>query len=374
MTGRSPPPPPPPPRQSVNNGTRSPARPPRGDEAKKEYGDDEMIVNYHDAVLYGRDLKLLEGTMMGMSSSISLWLNDGLVHFQLARLAHLWLDRSEPFQDLTSASATSPRGGAPFLCMDPSVLSFLMMLNPGSASGTDDHNDDHHDDHNDDQVDDDDVDEELRSIAACHNHFEGVRVFFLPVNDGLAPCATTVAHVTTAQGTHWSLLVAVAVEDDAADEDAGPPDRRHLTYFHFDSVPGHNAAAASALAATWDRLWRVASCTNKVSTAASSNGVERSRAGASSVSVREGRAPRQANGYDCGVHVLGSVEALLQTLTMTMWTKDSRHHFTHDEFSKLMNQWEEALRKHFDADPARVCSSLRQRIALDIRALGCAPG
>jgi Ulp1 protease family, C-terminal catalytic domain len=356
------------------------------DDAKKEkeYGDDEMIVNYRDAVLYGRDLKLLEGTMVGMSSmssSTSLWLNDGLLHFQLVRLARAWCHRSDPFQDRTSASTTNPRGGTPFLCMDPSVLSFLMMLNPASGSGAQDHHED------DDDVDDDDVEEEeLRSIAASHNHFEGVRVFFLPVNDGLAPCTTTTgwpAPATTAQGTHWSLLVAVDVGDvDAVDDDAGPPDlhvappatkRRHLAYVHFDSVPGHNASAASALAATWNSLWRVASRATNEPAAASSRGVERSRADAPEASVREGRAPRQANGYDCGVHVLGSVEALLQT-TMTTWTNDSHNHFTHDELPNLMNEWEEALRRHFGADPACSCASLRQRMAHDIRALGCAPG
>jgi Ulp1 protease family, C-terminal catalytic domain len=357
--------------------------PPRENAKEKEYGDDERIVNYRDAVLYGRDLKLLEGTTTGSSSTMSLWLNDGLVHFQLLRLMHLWLDRSEPFQDPTTApsvvSSTPRQSAPPFLCMDPSVLSFLMMLNPGS--GTDDPNDD------DDQEDDDDVEAELQSIAASHNQFEGVRVFFLPVNDGLAPCTTTgwPAPATAAQGTHWSLLVAVAVVDDvddvAADDDdeAGPPDPyvgqpatkcRHLAYVHFDSVPGHNATAASALAATWDRLWRA---TNKESTAtASSNGVERSRIGSSGVSVREGRAPRQANGYDCGVHVLGSVEALLQT-TMTMWTNDSHHHFTHDTLPNWITKWEEALQRHFGSDPACACALLRQRMARDIRALGCPP-
>jgi hypothetical protein len=353
----------------------TPAPPRRENAKKREYGDDEMIVNYRDAVLYGRDLKLLEGATMGVSS-MSLWLNDALIHFQLARLAQAWCHRSALFQDLSSSSTTNPRDGAPFLCMDPSVLSFLMMLNLGGCTS-------------DVEVDqDNDTEEELQSIAASHNHFEGVQIFFLPVNDGLAPCTTTTgwhAPTTTAQGTHWSLLVAVVVVDvgdvDAADDDdAGPPDlhvmppatkRRHLAYVHFDSVPGHNASAASALAVTWDRLWRVASRATNESTVASLHGVERSRAGASGVSVREGRAPHQANGYDCGVHVLGSVEALL-IASMTILTNESHNHFTHDELPNLITKWEEAT--HFGADPACVCASLRQRMARDIRALGCAPG
>jgi sentrin-specific protease 8 len=114
----------------------------------KVYADDEMVVNYHDACLYGRDLKLLD--------SPTAWLNDSCIHYQFMRLQ----------QDFPQ-----------HLFIDPSVLSFLM--------------------HQCDEEDD------LRDFRHSHGNFARYNRIFLPINDDLASDQWQIP----GQGTHWSLIL-----------------------------------------------------------------------------------------------------------------------------------------------------------------------
>jgi len=105
--------------------------------------------------------------------------------------------------------------------------------------------------------------EDLEDFAQGYQHAKGKRVF-LPVNDALT------GSMTVGGGSHWSLLV---VDDDGL-------------YYHFDSASG-NARAARIVARQWSRLF-----------------------GRDAPKVEEMTTPKQANGYDCGLHVIAAATAL----------------------------------------------------------------
>lgn len=112
--------------------------------------DDELLVNYHDALIYRRDLRVLENP--------TAWLNSDCIHFQL-----LWLQNSTNLNDV--------------LLMDPSVTSFLVH-----------------------QCTEEDEMEEFR---ASHENFHGKHWIYLPINDAMF---TENAEWWNSHGTHWSLL------------------------------------------------------------------------------------------------------------------------------------------------------------------------
>lgn len=85
------------------------------------------------------------------------------------------------------------------------------------------------------------------------------------------------ADLTVGGGSHWSLLVY---------RTAGP------SFEHYDSAGTSNAAAAGVRAA---KLWRVLG-----------------RPAASCPPVQARTTPQQTNGHDCGLHALGSAEAVLR--------------------------------------------------------------
>mmetsp|Transcript_5689 Transcript_5689/g.11937 ORF Transcript_5689/g.11937 Transcript_5689/m.11937 type:complete len:227 (+) Transcript_5689:61-741(+) len=109
---------------------------------------DGFILNYNDAVIYQRDISLLENED---------WINDACINFQLRRLQSIWGGDS-----------------GPFLFLDPSVVSFLMH-----------------------QCDDD---EEFDEVLSAQRLDDRKRIF-VPVNDNNA------ASLGCGSGSHWSLLV-----------------------------------------------------------------------------------------------------------------------------------------------------------------------
>ena len=120
---------------------------------KRSFGRDELIVNFEDACVYGRDLALLQ--------SPTAWLNDAIINFFFQRLA-------------STASSSE-------IFFDPSVLSFLM----------------HQCSDNDD----------LQDFASGYDEFKQARRIYFPINDTMRENST--AWSTPGSGTHWSLLVAV---------------------------------------------------------------------------------------------------------------------------------------------------------------------
>jgi Ulp1 family protease len=118
---------------------------------RQSYQDSDMIVNYHDAVVYGSDLQLLE--------SPTAWLNDAAIHFHFT-----YLQQHD--------------AGSQDRYMDPSVILFFM------HQCTDK--------------------EDIEDFASNINFPKTGRIF-IPVNDSMH--TTSTAWLTPQSGQHWSLLV-----------------------------------------------------------------------------------------------------------------------------------------------------------------------
>lgn len=157
---------------------------------------DDLVVNYHDACLHGRDLAILRS---------SGWLNADCIHYQLQRL-----------QQEYCCSVSSRT-----LLLDPSVVSFFMH-----------------------QCEDDD---EIEDFANGYDRFRDAVRLLVPISDDMKPSA----HWNNpGRGTHWSLLV--LIWDSKKEDDGTKPCPRAL---HFDSIPGSgNAQAACAVAAKFYKL------------------------------------------------------------------------------------------------------------------------
>mmetsp|Transcript_29967 Transcript_29967/g.82250 ORF Transcript_29967/g.82250 Transcript_29967/m.82250 type:complete len:275 (+) Transcript_29967:3-827(+) len=211
----------------------------------------ELIVNYHDACIYGRDLALVQ--------SSHAWLNDAVIHFFLMWLQH---NNSHANDDKT-------------LFLDPSVMSFLMH-----------------------QCQDED---ELQEFAAgtCRNFRGNGRLrLIVPINDDFLN-----ANMTEGAGMHWSLLVlwlrggggVVELSDDTSRSSARETE---VVALHLDSSSPSNRQAAKRVAQKIQQAQRLSFSSNNKTTS-------------KPMTVIECAVPRQQNGYDCGVHVLISAEAIL---------------------------------------------------------------
>lgn len=224
----------------------------------KTYRVDELVVNFHDAVIYGSDLRLVQ--------SGKEWLNDACINFFFAVLRQ-------------SASIDH------IVFMDPSVVSFFMHQCTN--------------------------DEDLADFKDGFQYPPTGKIV-VPVNDNM----TSASHwQRPGGGNHWSLLVIVTssiVED--------------IQCWHFDSVRGSNNAAAAR------------EVTRKMN--------EFIFRGKGSQLV-EASAPRQVNGYDCGLHMLAAAELFESMASITF------------------EDYERALR-NFVRETPDFCLKLRGRIEKDI--------
>eukprot|EP00977_Amphora_coffeiformis_P004917 scaffold1049_cov168-Amphora_coffeaeformis.AAC.11 len=155
------------------------------------FGPDDLVVNFHDACVYGRDLALFE--------SPCEWLNDACINFALTDL-----------QVSHDADAKVKNQQATTLFLDPAVLAFLM----------------HHCQDQDDFQD---------FVRGCRG-FVGITRLVVPINDTL----TSQNWAIPGKGSHWSLLLM---------ERNSPGQDEEIRGFHFDSVTGsinHNVAQAVA--------------------------------------------------------------------------------------------------------------------------------
>ena len=174
--------------------------------------DDELLINYHDACIYGRDVRLLENPRA--------WLNDACLHYQCVRLQQTY-DSND------------------VLFLDPSVVFCLVH-----------------------QLED--VDEFQQFAAGYPTLKTTCRKVLLPINDTLAHTTASLAQhppAGTALGTHWSLLLIVLPLDHLSSSSS-------CRYLHFDSSPSSgNCAAAQAVAQQWNVLWNCATNTAAISDA-----------------------------------------------------------------------------------------------------------
>lgn len=218
--------------------------------------DDELLVNYNDAVMYGRDWKLLV---------TNGWLNDACIHYHLQRLQHRYGQSNNQF-----------------VLLDPAVVSFLVH-----------------------QADADD----RREFRAQHKLQDNSDMHILiPINDSMV----TRADWWNMAGTHWTLLHYRQQQQHA---------RIRPLWRHYDSMATTCTSRNSQAAQTVARIL----CWNN---------------DADDTAIIESIAvPQQTNGYDCGIHVLATIENILQQGTT-----------------------DDAIISHVD------CSALRREIADDVLA------
>jgi Ulp1 family protease len=119
---------------------------------QSDFLDDQLIINYNDVCIYGRDFRLLRTT--------GAWLNDTILHYQLVRL-----------QEQYSPNQT-------ILFLDPIVVSFFMHQC-------------------------EDLDELTEFWNGCNNGFSGTHRIVFPIVDTMSDHQNWYART----GTHWSLLV-----------------------------------------------------------------------------------------------------------------------------------------------------------------------
>jgi len=159
-----------------------------------KFGPDDLVVNYSDACLYGRDLLVLRSND---------WLNADCIHYQFQRLQ----------QEHCSDHKT--------LLFDPSAVSFFMH-----------------------QCQDD---EELNDFASGYNdRFASTERLLIPISDDMK---TSANWGVPGRGTHWSLLLLILEKQQDEGKSASSK------AFHFDSIPGSgNMQAACAVAAKFHQL------------------------------------------------------------------------------------------------------------------------
>lgn len=219
------------------------------------FKDNELLINYHDAVIYGWELKLIERR--------NEWLNDSCINFYFTHL-------QQHFQALDPAPS--------FLFMDPSVVSFFMHQ----------------------CVDQDEIEDFVSSTQFPGRGTRGDGIIFIAVNDKMAKNSDPYS-VVSGGGSHWSILVVQAVSFQKRKNDE-TKSTTTLDFWHFDSVRhSGNRQAAEDIAA-------------KIAKHAFPEGLIGTKN--SRFITLQATTPQQENGYDCGVHVLGAAKILSNYLSI----------------------------------------------------------
>lgn len=320
-----------------------------------QYKDNELVINYHDAVIYGSDLKLLLHR--------TEWLNDTCIHFFFT-----FLEQRQP-------NSKTKRYRTYF--MDPSVISFFMHQ----------------------CVDDDDIDDFLQMFHETHedgnNDDDGNkkssrnRRMFIPVNDNMANDANW---QIPSSGNHWSLLVitwSYGDENNTTSTSTSKSSSSVPNFWHFDSMSrsGNHRAASHIM----EKFNKYLFSKSKSSLPYSSNHNDDNNVPAPPVpTLIEASCPKQWNGYDCGVHVLVAVKLFSEIVDdeevdasddegddndknnnrKKNDTKKNHHHHSHPFL--CLDRYESTLQNYMTNDntnPSDVCTKLRQEIATTILSL-----
>ena len=308
---------------------------------KNHIDDNELIINYYDAVIYGSDLNRFERR--------TEWLNDSCIHFFFALLA-------EQQQSLQLQSS--------FLFLEPSVASFWMHQ----------------------CVDRDEIEEFVRNTkfpgrtgSNADANEEGL--VFVAVNDSMSTTAGDGddSWKTPNSGNHWSLLVMEITNINTTTTPLSTSSC--LSFWHFDSIRNSgNIRAAEDIA----RKMRLHVYPNAEMV------MERTTTKATkTMLVRAAETPQQRNGYDCGVHVLGSARILSNnyyhscsvasatttTAAAAKKAKITTTTATTARRSSSLEDLEDCLQKEIGGEDANAsqpelfCAELRAEISSEIRKL-----
>ena len=258
-----------------------------GNDYHPEFDDNELVINYNDAVIYGRDLNLL------LDFDETEWLNDSCILFYLKFLQYQ-VDVEEDNYQINEYDGSSSM----INLIDPSVISFFIhQCN-----------------------DQEDINDFLSGFHIPKPRRQGdvaigssIGKIFIPINDTMNVRNTN--WMQPGSGNHWSLLLIVLeYNDQNADSYISK-----VSYYHFDSVIHSSNYKASYDVAS--KLHQhvfsnkiLKGCKkNKASfgknchrtpTASSSNSDDCNVA-----QVR--KTPQQINNFDCAIHMLMAIEQLL---------------------------------------------------------------
>ena len=270
------------------------------------FKDNELLINYHDAVIYGWELKLIERR--------TEWLNDSCIHFYFTHLQQ---------EHLAKKNATARS----FLFMDPSVVSFWMHQ----------------------CVDQDEIYDFCTSTRFPGRVDQSDGTIFIAVNDKMSRTSSSPFSFhddwqVSGGGNHWSLLViqvkgGTSTKKRKTTGESSKP--QSIEFWHFDSVhnSGNLRAAQDIASKLSEHVYPGASILTQ-----STEGM-----------VQQAKTPQQENGYDCGVHVLAAAKILSKSL------------FTNPSSDIL--DLEQSLRQEMGANPQDFCSNLRREISSEIRRL-----
>ena len=291
------------------------------------FENNELIINYHDAVIYGWDLKLIERR--------TEWLNDSCIHFFFTLLQQQHQSCVQTSEDASSIRCS-------FLFMDPSVVSFWMHQ----------------------CIDQDEIDDFVTStqFPGKENNRDGI--IFIAVNDSMSTKSSS--NNAFDSGSHWSLLVIeIAVSERFEIENKEDTAKTALRFSHYDSVRNSgNVKAAEEIAAKicLHVYPEVSVITKSLSVASNfskvSNGL-----------VHQADTPQQQNSYDCGVHALGAAKILSKYASMTNSTSDKEFKNICDSPHRRLQDLEKCLRIEIGNDSQIFCSRLRHEISSEIRRL-----
>ena len=265
------------------------------------FKNDELLFNYHDAVIYGSDLALIERRE---------WLNDSCIHFFFTLL-----QRQQQINVQTIDRS--------ILFMDPSVVSFWMHL----------------------CTDEDEIDDFVKSTPFPGRGNNQNGMIFIAVNDKMSAHSSSYnnAWQVSGNGSHWSLLVIETVS------------MKNLRFWHFDSV--HNSGNIQAAEDIAAKLCLYVYPDALIATKSHEK------------LVRQAETPKQVNGYDCGVHVLGAARIFSKYACTIMPTSDRDNSGTSESSDRRLQDLEKCLRHEVGDDSQDFCSKLRHEISSEIRRL-----
>lgn len=225
--------------------------------SKVSYGDNEQIINFNDAVIYGSDFKIVK--------SSTHWLNDGCIHFYMKVLQNR-IQQQSPNKDDDQ-----------ILFMDPSVVSFFMH-----------------------QCCDDEDFEDFKEGTKFPRH----GYCFIPVNDAMRSSNDGNYYWSSHTGTHWSLLVVVVIRRNTNNAQQ----ECRFEFWHFDSVANSgNSFAAQDIAKKLSKVLFPPPSHPPLSS--TTNNVHKND-DHPVVLVHEANTPQQKNGYDCGIYMLAATKLL----------------------------------------------------------------
>jgi Ulp1 family protease len=310
------------------------------------FKDSDLIINYHDAVIYGSDLKLLKNR--------TEWLNDSCIHFFFVLLQQHQREQEQEREREREQKEKEKKEGkevssSSFLFMDPSIVSYWMHQ----------------------CTDQDDIEDFVDNTnfpkpkGRNGNGNGGGGVIFIAVNDDMALSSN--GWQIPNSGSHWSLLlIIVGCGDDNNnnnnndDDDDSEVSHSSIGILHFDSIRNSRNIRAAKDIAKKIMLHAYSDDNNRRKRNSDSN------SHSDKPKVIQVKTPQQLNGYDCGVHVLGAAKILSSSTTASLMIYSNNDNNSDSMNSASLNSLEESLQQGVGNNSFDFCSKFRDEISSEI--------